>query len=302
MTTTTFSPKEEKFIAKDLGIPLSKIETLVQNLDALYNVFPISRGKNKKRWITAPKRELKNIQHVILHQILYNAQAHDCAHGFVPKRSIVTNARPHVQKQWVANFDIHSFFPSTKAQVVFQSIQKNFNFSESFNVFLSRLLTLRGRLPQGAPTSPHLANLIMWEADTQLHKYSDEHDLTYTRYADDLTFSGDAIPRTIQNDISKILAPSGYMLSHTKSKILGQHKRQMVTGLVVNRKLNLPRPIRKKLRAIVHDISLNGIEHAMERSEIHLDQLLGYISLQNMWDPARAKQQIIELMEALKLA
>ena len=194
-----------------------------------------------------------------------------------------------------------TFFPSTKIQAVYEAIQKNFDFSHAFCSLLANLLTLKGELPQGAPTSPHLANLVMWDVDTMLQEYSQKNRLTYTRYADDLTFSGANIPRSIQNDIRDILFPFGYNLAYKKSKILGQHKRQMVTGLVVNEKLNLPRPMRKKLRAIIHDIKTNGMEHALGRSDLNFDQLLGHISLQHMWSPQRAQEQLMELATALDL-
>ena len=300
MTTTTYSQDEIQIIGQ-LKLSLQIMEQYAQDVDSLYYVFPIDKGNNRKRWISAPKKELKHLQNTLLHNILYKASVHDSAHGFVPNRSIVTNARPHIQKNWVANFDIHSFFPSTKIQAVNEAIQKNFDFSHAFSSLLAKLLTLKGELPQGAPTSPHLANLVMWDVDTMLQKYSKENRLTYTRYADDLTFSGANIPRSIQNDIRDILSPFGYNLAYKKSKILGQHKRQMVTGLVVNEKLNLPRPMRKKLRAIIHDIKTNGMEHALGRSDLNFDQLLGHISLQHMWSPQRAQEQLMELATALDL-
>ena len=301
MTTTIYSQDEIQVIEQQLKLSIKIMEQYAKDVESLYYVFPINKGNNKKRWISAPQKEFKHLQNTLLHKILYKAPVHDCAHGFVPNRSIVTNARPHIQKKWVANFDIHSFFPSTKIQAVYEAIQKNFDFSQSLSSLLATLLTLKGELPQGAPTSPHLANLVMWDVDTILNAYSNKNQLTYTRYADDLTFSGANIPRSIQNDIRDILSPFGYRLAYKKSKILGQHKRQMVTGLVVNEKLNLPRPMRKKLRAIIHDIKTNGMEHAIGRSDLNFDQLLGHISLQHMWSPQRAQEQLMELAKALGL-
>ena len=141
----------------------------------------------------------------------------------------------------------------------------------------------------------------MWEADTLLLKYATQNKLAYTRYADDLSFSGSKIPSELQETIANTILPLGYKLAYHKSKILGQHKRQMVTGLVVNEKLNLPRPLRKRLRAIIHDIKTNGFEAAMNRSQMDMDQLIGRISIQAMWDKDRAYSQIEELAKALGL-
>jgi len=292
---------EESILTNITGYPLSQLEAISAKVDAHYYMFPISKGKTKKRWINAPRKDLKHIQNQILRQLLYQAPVHHVAHGFVPNRSIVTNARPHVGKKWVANFDIHSFFPSTKKTAVQQTINRHFSFSEEKTALITNLCTKAGELPQGAPTSPHIANLVMWDADTQLETYATEHALIYTRYADDLTFSGSEIPQSIRSDISTIINTYGYSLAHHKSKILGQHRRQMVTGLVVNEKLNLPRPLRKRLRAIVHDIQSNGAEHALSRSTMNIEQIIGRIALQYMWDRDQADAQLMELAYALQL-
>ena len=294
-------PFEESILSNVTGYPLSQLEAISAKVDQYYYIFPISKGKTKKRWINAPRKELKHIQSQILHQILYQAPVHHVAHGFVPNRSIVTNARPHIGQKWVANFDIHSFFPSTKTTAVYNTIQRHFSFSEEKTTLITKLCTKAGELPQGAPTSPHIANLVMWDADTQLETYATDNALVYTRYADDLTFSGSDIPPSIRNDIAAIINKYGYSLAHHKSKILGQHKRQMVTGLVVNEKLNLPRPIRKRLRAIVHDIQSNGAQHALSRSTMNLEQIIGRIALQYMWDRDQAEAQLMELAYALQL-
>lgn len=278
-----------------------ELEDVLKNMEALYYVFPISKGGKRKRWISAPRKKLKDIQTAILFKLLYQQNVHHCAHGFVPRRSIVTNARPHLQQQWVANFDIHSFFPSTKESAIRKVFYRYFNLSEHFIDQLILLCTRNGELPQGAPTSPCIANLVMYDADCIIQDYAEENNLVYTRYADDLTLSGNVIPRSIQKDIQDILTPFGYELAHHKSKILGQHKRQMVTGLVVNEKINLPRPIRKQLRAIIHDIGKHGIEHALARSDFNMEQIIGRISLQAMWDKEAAHNQILELAQALDL-
>ena len=301
MTNAQYSSEEIILIEETLNVSIQVLEEYASKVDSLYYIFPISKGKNKKRWISAPQKELKNIHNNLLHKIFYKTSVHNCAHGFVPQRSIVTNARAHLQQKWVANFDIHSFFPSTKKHTVLKTIIRHFPFSEPMSTLLTELVTRKGELPQGAPTSPHLANLVMWDADTLLEEFAQQHELTYTRYADDLTFSGSIIPKSIHSAIRTILAPFGYMLAYNKSKILGQHKRQMVTGLVVNEKLNLPRPMRKRLRAIIHDTKCNGLEQALHRSDLSLDQFLGHLSIQHMWAPAKAKEHIDELAEALNL-
>ena len=198
-------------------------------------------------------------------------------------------------------FDLKDFFPSTKEAATLKILTQYRGYSSAEYGAMLRLVCRNGSLPQGAPTSPHLANLAMWDADVDLWRYAHEHQITYTRYADDLTFSGDILPENLLDFLKQVLTKNGYRLAPGKSKWLGQHKRQMVTGLVVNEKLNLPRPIRKRLRAIVHDIRTNGIDHALERSTMNLDQIVGRIAFQAMWDRETAQQQIFELADAIGL-
>ena len=119
------------------------------------------------------------------------------------------------------------------------------------------------------------------------------------RFADDLTFSGAEIPKNLRSIVIEELQNLGFHLAKGKSSYRGKHRRQIVTGLVVNEKINLPREKRKRLRAILHDIKQNGIEEALQRSTMELDQLIGHISLQTMWDKESAQKQIQELFEAI---
>lgn len=293
--------KDDHLILEKLSLTEIDLCAILNEIESLYYIFPISKGGKKKRWISAPRKKLKDLHKKLLYEVLYQVRVHDCAHGFVPQRSIVTNARPHLKQQWIANFDIHSFFPSTKETAVRAVFHRYFDLSKARAEQLVGLCTRNGELPQGAPTSPCLANLVMYDADCLLHTYATENHLIYTRYADDLTLSGNTIPTSIHKDIQDILTPFHYQLAHHKSKILGQHKRQMVTGLVVNEKLNLPRPLRKQLRAIIHDVGQNGLEHALSRSNFNMEQIIGRISLQAMWNRDTAQQQILELAQALNL-
>jgi RNA-directed DNA polymerase len=296
---STFNEDELIHLSNVLDVKTSVLAEISSIAPTCYHRFPLSKGNGLYRWIEAPSPQLKSIQKKILTKLLYTRPAHPVAHGFVPNRSIVTNARPHIGKKWVANFDIKNFFPSTKTTTVLTTLAKYPGFNNAEYGALLQLVCRNGSLPQGAPTSPHLANLAMWEADVKLWGYAKDHTLTYTRYADDLTFSGEHIPDNLLDFLCETLQQSDYYLAPGKSKWLGRHKRQMVTGLVVNEKLNLPRPMRKKLRAIIHDIKIHGLDTALERSTLNLDQLIGQISFQAMWDHQTAKKQIIELAAAI---
>ncbi len=286
-------------LEQTLEISTEELLVFAQQAEDNYIRFPLDKGNGKKRWIEAPKKELKHLQSQLLHKILYKRPPHPVAHGFVPNRSIVTNAKPHVGKKWVVNFDIKDFFPSTKTPLIRDVIVKYESFSEEEIEIILLLCTRNNSLPQGAPTSPHLANLALWDFDMSLWKFCLEQGLQYTRYADDLTFSGSSIPQELRSVVIEELKKMGYRLAKGKSSYRGQHRRQIVTGLVVNEKINLPREKRKRLRAILHDIKQSGIQSALQRSSMEMDQLIGHISLQSMWNEEMAQQQLTELFEAI---
>ena len=286
-------------IEEILELPLATLHDIAAQAQQSYIRFPIDKGNGKKRWIEAPKKELKMVQNRLLHRIFYQRPAHPVAHGFVPHRSIVSNAQPHVGKKWVVNFDLNNFFPSTKAPLVKEVLKRYQRFSDEELDIILQICCRNEALPQGAPTSPHLANLALWDFDMTLWKYCLDNQLQYTRYADDLTFSGPQVPKDLREQVVTELKKFGFRLAKGKSSYRGQHRRQIVTGLVVNEKINLPREKRKKLRAILHDIQQNGIQKALERSSLELDQLIGHISLQSMWDEEAAQKQMTELFDSL---
>ena len=281
------------------GCPVDKLQGLVAEIQSAYHIYKISKGNGKFRVIKAPNDELKEIQNRLLHEVFYTVMPHDVAHGFVPNRSILTNAKPHVGQRMVANFDITDFFPSTRQKMVGAILKRHYGMSGVIAKLVAGLCCLHGELPQGAPTSPHLANLAMWDADVRLLELSTSHNLNYTRYADDMTFSGAWTPEGLPKLVGQIIKDYGYRLAPHKIKFYGQHRRQMVTGLVVNEKINIPRKTRKRLRAILHDMETNGPQQALERCAWNEDQLQGFFSLQMMWDRESAKEQMDNLRTLL---
>ena len=147
-----------------------------------------------------------------------------------------------------------------------------------------KLCCLAGKLPQGAPTSPHLANLAFYECDLQLESIAEENLMNYTRYADDMTFSGEDEIVTLEDQVNKIIKKYHYELSFQKSKRMGKNHRQKVTGLVVNKKVLLPRELRRKIRAIKHDVKSIGLDNAVQKSSLvnSVNELNGYLALEKM--------------------
>lgn len=220
-----------------------------------YEVYPLVTGQ-KTRWIEAPSDDLKELQRLILDTHLYRLEPTEYAHGFVPGRSIVTNASCHVGKKWVLTADIKNFFPSvTKAQVI--KALAPLELAPERRAIIVELVTLRGHLPQGAPTSPHLANLVVREMDLSIARWADRYDVAYTRYADDLTLSGELRPNlpTLRDKVEE----AGFQLAASKTRIMHSDQRQSVTGLVVNERVALPRGKRRVLRAMLHRLNTGKI-------------------------------------------
>jgi RNA-directed DNA polymerase len=221
-----------------------------------YKEFSIPKRSGGRRTIASPEPALKALQRKILRRVLARLRCHPAATGFEKGYSIAINALPHVHKAVVVRMDIRDFFGSIKAvrvQKYFQRVGWN---KESARL-LTSICTYRGALPQGAPTSPRLSNLLSCRLDARLTALARRYGATYSRYADDMTFSWDEdVSRNVHAVIrvaKLILADEGFQLhSRKKLHISRRHDRQTVTGLVVNERVNLRRKTRRRLRAVAH--------------------------------------------------
>ena len=215
----------------------------------------------------------------VLHDLLDKVPPADAAHGFVLKRSIVTNALPHIGKAVLLNLDLKDFFPSIiypRVRGLFISLGYSFSVAsalallctaherEAFDHNGTRYYISVGprHLVQGAPTSPALANLIAYRLDRRLTGLASKHDFTYTRYADDLSFSGAQFDtaRRLLGIIPRIVEDEGFTINESKTRLLRASSRQTVTGLVVNDQLSTPRQLRRRLRAILHNAQTTGLD------------------------------------------
>ena len=214
-----------------------------------YTMHRIPKGNKSYRILYEPNEELKQWQLQALEE-MYLTKPHSCNHGFAPGKSIATNAAQHVGRQFVLSMDIKSFFPNTNSEKVEKILTRFFpNHKENLTRFI-----WKNHIPQGAPTSPWIANFALWDFDHYIHSLCLKHNIAYTRYADDLTFSYDnkSCTSLLFKTINKKLNEYGYWLSKKKTHLMPAHKRQKVTGFLVNKKLNLPKEIRNQLRAYNH--------------------------------------------------
>jgi len=253
-----------------------------------YNYRILSKKSGGLRMIEAPKAHLKMMQRQILAEILDRVPVHDTAHGFVRGRSIQSFAAPHVGQRVVLRMDLEDFFPSIsgrRAQVFFRTAGYPESVADLLGglcsnavprgawatvrqnaplLFEARKLYERPHLPQGAPTSPALANICAYRVDCRLNALANAAGATYTRYADDLAFSGDAeFDRCVERfaaRVAAILLEEGFYVRHRKTRMMRQGVRQYLAGLVVNERVNTVRADYDRLKATLHNCVRHGPE------------------------------------------
>lgn len=243
------------------------IETLVETARQVsegtryrYGIIAI-RGKIRELWV--PDDPLKYLQRDICEFLV---PANDLlvpqVNGFARNRSNKTNAAMHIGRSWVQKFDLRNFFPSVASDQVLGSI-RSLGIAGEPSELLTELTTYRGSLPQGAPTSPILSNLVLAEADSLLLQLAAGRNLTYSRYADDLTFGG-ATRFDITTEVRNVIASFGFELNESKTRVAGPGHPRFVTGLFVDdRQVRLRKSFKRDLARHLYFVEKFGLaEHA----------------------------------------
>jgi len=240
----------------ELARRLDMVQAELEAFQPAYKEVFIAKRNGDRRRLLVPNDVTKVIQRRILRRLLGKLRVHPAAQGFVKDRSAIKNAAAHVGQAVVITLDIVDFFPSTGHERI-EAYFRRIGWNAQTSKLLTRLTTWEGGLPQGAPTSPALSNLVNFYMDAQIARKVAQKKGTYTRYADDIAISYPLdYPATIHSIVDKvkrIARSKGYRI-HTsrKLRIRRQHQRQVVTGLVVNAKPQLPRKLRRWLRAVAH--------------------------------------------------
>jgi RNA-directed DNA polymerase len=268
----------------------------LRQFEPSYREFFIPKRSGGKRRILAPDNELKALQRRILRRLLARLRSHPAAMGFERGRSIVTNALAHQRQAIVMSLDVKDFFTSTTARRVHRYFRR-IGWNRPAAKLLVRLCTHGDGLPQGAPTSPRLSNLMDYRLDARLAGMATRLGAIYTRYADDVTFSfadaASARVNLLRKFARRVFRENGYTLHRRKkARVRRRHHRQMVTGLVVNDRVNLPRETRRRLRAIEHrwavqqaaaDVPLGSVDlHRRKRPTMGRSELEGWRALRSM--------------------
>ena len=277
-----------------------------------YQRFYLPKKSGGKRLISAPMPFLKQVQYNVLHEILYKLDIQDTAYGFVPERSIVDNAEQHLNKAVVVNMDLKNFFPTISYRRV-KGLFESLGYAEKYATILALLCTeaetskvkMDGQtyfvasgerhLPQGAPTSPVITNLICRTLDKRLLGAAKKHNFTFTRYADDLTFSANEEAKTDLGKIlwiaHKIVEEEGFIMHPDKLRIMHHGRQQEVTGIVVNEKLNVSRKHLKNFRALLYQIERDGFKGKTWNNTKNMRECIrGYSNFVYMVNPEKGRE------------
>ena len=305
-------------IAAAMGVTVSALRFLAFSRSTSqvthYVRFEIPKKTGGTRRISAPMPRLKRAQRWILDHILDKVALHDTAHGFRKQRSIVSNARPHVGADVVLNLDLQDFFPTLEYKRI-RGMFRGLGYGEAAATIFALItsepevdeIELDGqifyvasgarRLPQGAPTSPAITNIVCRRMDARLAGAARKLGFTYTRYADDLTFSG---PRTADagamlDRIRFITADEGFAEHPKKTRVLRRGRRQEVTGVVVNQQLGVDRETLRKFRALLFQIAKDGPAGKSWGASTDLfASMIGYANFVRMVDPTKGARLLAD--------
>lgn len=307
-----------------IGLPFHVIQEILKDKSKHYKTFKIQKKTGGHRWITSPDEQLKRIQRWIYENILKNVPEHDCSFGFVNERSIVDNAKKHVKQDTILNVDLYRFFDSIEQKRV-AGVFKHLGYQPNLAYSIAELLTAKMSktywkeieeenifkdsfikespqiLPQGSPASPRIANFIAHSLDTKMELLANKLNLNYSRYADDLTFSGNYKKLPSIKTLRKIVKEEGFNLNEKKVKYFKRSHRQIVTGVVVNDKISVPREFKEKLRTeLYHCIKKGPLSHQkwlMKNKDFiikanYRDHLLGKVCFVHSVEPEKGREYL----------
>ncbi len=256
MNSSQYKKNEFKKLCSIIGFKPTKVEQLISQIDTYYKEWVEQKtdkktggfkkykdGTIKQRIIRPSLKEIKVIQTNIKNRILAPIKLPNCVHGGVKKRSNISNAKPHQGNKYQFTTDLQEFYPNINSQRVYSTFI-SLNFSPHYSHWLTKLTTWKYELPQGTPTSTHIANLVFLSTDIKLIELCNLHGITYTRYVDDLTFSCQQDFSHLLNDILNIITSNDFKLNYRKTKYSGN---QTITGVnVFLNKIDAPETIIEK--------------------------------------------------------
>jgi len=242
-----------------VGIDNAIMSVIAHNPSRYYREFKIPKRRNNEyRIISTPYQALMHIQRWINNEILNKIEISPHAHGFIKGRSIISNAQAHLGQTHLLKMDMKNFFPSIGINRVIDVFQRC-GYMHSISYELANYCCLNQHLPQGGAASPSLSNIICRRLDKRISNLASKYELIYTRYADDLIFSGKYISSNFIVIVSDIIGSEGFATNNRKTKLVRNHGKKIVTGISVSsNKLTLPKSTKRELRKEVYYFTKHG--------------------------------------------
>lgn len=262
---------------------LKTLYSISNNIEKNYKVYKIKKNSGGYRTIYEPNSLLKHIQKKILNNILNNKSISKYAKAYHKGISLRDNACVHVNKEIILKLDIKDFFESISFVDIYNSCFSIEYFPKSVGMLLTYICTYNDHLTQGSPTSSYISNLVMKDFDEEIGSYCEDNNISYTRYSDDMTFSGNFNPSDIIIKVRKMLYKLGLELNNKKIHVVSKSSCQGVTGIVVNEKVQVNSKYRNRIRQEVYYIKKYGLESHLDRCGFegdkskYLDKLYGRI-------------------------
>ena len=276
--------RELSSLEQDLGISAKTLYSVSNNLGKHYHKAKLPKKNGGFRNLSVPDEVLKSIQKRITDVLLIHMPVSRYAKAYRFGSSTLRNAKHHVGKQIVLKLDILHFFDSIRYSTVKDIVFPEEIYAEPLRILLTMLCYHKDALPQGAPSSPTITNIILNEFDEQIGQWCREQGIAYTRYCDDMTFSGDFDPAEVIRFVRLELKKMGFLLNEQKTRIQRPGQQQNVTGIVVNEKLSIPADYRRKLRQELYYCRKFGIQEHLQKigleipADTYLMQLLGKVN------------------------
>ncbi len=255
-----YSVASRKKLERVLEIPLAELEHASLKRDFLYNPFTSRKGK-KPRDIANPSERLKSIQRRIVDNMLSRIPFPAFMIGGVPGRKLHEHAEIHVGKKIVVTLDVEDCFPSISEKQVYLAFRSLLKCSDEVAHLLTRLTTFKGTLPLGNPTSNYLANLVLLPCIKRVFLLAKENNVSLGQYVDDQGLSGDNLPNDFITKAVKEFQKRGFRINRSKIRVMRSGSAQVVTNMVVNKKLSVPLKVRKKVRASVNELTQIKPDH-----------------------------------------
>lgn len=271
---------DEPTLLAHLGLGAKELKKIWWYRGRMYQHFSIAKGTGKVRLISAPDRRLKILQTRLAKLLDQLYRVRNPVHGFVPDRSVKTNAEAHGRRRFVVNLDLQDFFPTiteNRVRGVLRALDADIRVAD----IVARLCCFNGYLPQGAPTSPVLSNMICYRLDTELLRLAKGARAIYTRYADDISFSsyqppaplfdgtlpevGRFSPDLLTPALREAFQSNGFIINPEKAHYADRNSRRIITGVKINSGLNVDRRFIRHVRALLHSIETLGLDDAQAK-------------------------------------